>query len=229
MTPIAGGVALNLALGCSLLSIITLIAYNRTLDHRLFLAGQRLGLAISFFVFISTFILGYQLFISNFDIDYVARYTSYETPNIFKISALWAGQSGSLLFWLFILSVFNTVTIIQNQDRHLNLMPWVIITMSVIQLFFLILTNFITNPFEPTQANFVVQNGNGLNPLLQNITMAIHPPTLYLGYVGFSVPFAFAFSALVNKDIGALWIRSIRRWTLVSWLFLSIGIASFVK
>ena len=224
MTPVAGGVALNLALGCSILSIITLIAYNRTLDHRLFLTGQRLGLAISFFVFISTFILGYQLFTSNFDIDYVARYTSYETPNIFKISALWAGQSGSLLFWLFILSIFNTITIIQNQDRHLNLMPWVIITMSAIQLFFLILTNFITNPFEPTQADFVVQNGNGLNPLLQNITMAIHPPTLYLGYVGFSVPFAFAFSALVNKDIGALWIRSIRRWTLVSWLFLSIGI-----
>ena len=224
MTPVAGGVALNLALGCSPLSVISLIAYNRTLDHRLFLAGQRLGLAISFFVFIATFILSYQLFISNFDIDYVARYTSYETPTIFKISALWAGQSGSLLFWLFILSIFNTVTIIQNQDRHLNLMPWVIITMSVIQLFFLILTNFITNPFEPTQADFIVQNGNGLNPLLQNITMAIHPPTLYLGYVGFSVPFAFAFSALVNKDIGALWIRSIRRWTLVSWLFLSVGI-----
>ena len=224
MTPLAGGVALNLALGCSVLSIISLLAYNRIGDYRLFLAGQRLGLAISFFVFISTFILGYQLFISNFEIDYVARYTSFETPNIFKISALWAGQSGSLLFWLFILSIFNTITIIQNQDRHLNLMPWVIITMSVIQLFFLILTNFITNPFEPTQADFVIQNGNGLNPLLQNITMAIHPPTLYLGYVGFSVPFAFAFSALVNKDIGALWIRSIRRWTLVSWLFLSVGI-----
>jgi len=224
MTPLAGGVALNLALGCSVLSIISLLAYNRIGDYRLFLAGQRLGLAISFFVFISTFILGYQLFVSNFDIDYVARYTSFETPNIFKISALWAGQSGSLLFWLFILSIFNTITIIQNQDRHLNLMPWVIITMSVIQLFFLILTNFITNPFEPTQADFVIQNGNGLNPLLQNITMAIHPPTLYLGYVGFSVPFAFAFSALVNKDIGALWIRSIRRWTLVSWLFLSVGI-----
>ena len=224
MTPLAGGVALNLALGCSVLSIISLLAYNRIGDYRLFLAGQRLGLAISFFVFISTFVLGYQLFVSNFDIDYVARYTSFETPNIFKISALWAGQSGSLLFWLFILSIFNTITIIQNQDRHLNLMPWVIITMSVIQLFFLILTNFITNPFEPTQADFVIQNGNGLNPLLQNITMAIHPPTLYLGYVGFSVPFAFAFSALVNKDIGALWIRSIRRWTLVSWLFLSVGI-----
>ena len=175
-------------------------------------------------MFISTFVLGHQLMISNFDIDYVARYTSFETPTVYKISALWAGQSGSLLFWLFILSIFNTITIIQNQSKHHNLMPWVIITLSTIQLFFLVLTNFITNPFEPTQADFEIVNGNGLNPLLQNITMAIHPPTLYLGYVGFSVPFAFAFAALVNKDIGALWIQSIRRWTLVAWLFLSVGI-----
>ena len=224
MTPIAGSVALNLAFGCSVLSIITLLIYNRTLDHRLFLTGQRLGLAVSFFVFIATFTLSYQLLISNFDIDYVARYTSFETPMIYKVSALWAGQSGSLLFWLFILSIFNTITIIQNQTRHHSLMPWVIIIMSATQAFFLILTNFITNPFEPTQAEFVVVNGNGLNPLLQNITMAIHPPVLYLGYVGFTVPFAFAFSALVNKDTGVLWVRSIRRWTLVTWLFLSIGI-----
>ena len=224
MTPIAGSVALNLAFGCSILSIITLFFYNRTADHRLFLTGQRLGLAVSFFVFIATFVLSYQLLISNFDIDYVARYTSFETPTIYKISALWAGQSGSLLFWLFILSIFNTITIIQNQSKHHTLMPWVIITMSVTQGFFLILTNFITNPFEPTQTDFIVENGNGLNPLLQNVTMAIHPPMLYLGYVGFTVPFAFAFSALVNKDTGVLWIRSIRRWTLVTWLFLSIGI-----
>ena len=151
MTPIAGSVALNLAFGCSILSIITLFFYNRTADHRLFLTGQRLGLAVSFFVFIATFVLSYQLLISNFDIDYVARYTSFETPTIYKISALWAGQSGSLLFWLFILSIFNTITIIQNQSKHHTLMPWVIITMSVTQGFFLILTNFITNPFEKLQ------------------------------------------------------------------------------
>ena len=89
---------------------------------------------------------------------------------------------------------------------------------------FLILTNYVTNPFKPTEADFVVVNGNGLNPLLQNITMAIHPPTLYLGYVGFSVPFAFAISALVNRDTSPLWIQSIRRWVLVAWLFLSMGI-----
>ena len=224
MSPLAGSVALNLALGFSLLSIITLYIYIRNGDKRLFLTGQRLSLGISFFVFLSTFILWYQLIISNFDIDYVARYTSLETPFIYKISALWAGQSGSLLFWLFILSIFATITVLQNQSKHHGLMPWVIISLSIIQLFFLVLTNFVTNPFMPTEADFVVRNGNGLNPLLQNVTMAIHPPTLYLGYVGFSVPFAFAISALMNRDTSPLWIQSIRRWTLVAWLFLSSGI-----
>ncbi len=124
-------------------------------------------------------------------------------------------QYGSLLFWLFILSIFSTITIIQNQNKHHQLMPWVIISLTITQMFFLILTNYVTNPFKPTEADFVVVNGNGLNPLLQNITMAIHPPTLYLGYVGFSVPFAFAISALVNRDTSPLWIQSIRRWVLV--------------
>ena len=224
MTPIAGGAALNLAFGFSILTVVTLIIFTRSGDQRLFWVGQRLSLSVSFFVFMATFILSYQLIISNFDIDYVARYTSLETPTMYKISALWAGQSGSLLFWLFILSIFATITVIQNQNKHHGLMPWVIITLAVIQMFFLVLTNFITNPFMPTDADFVVANGNGLNPLLQNVTMAIHPPTLYLGYVGFSVPFAFAFSALMNKDTSSLWIQSIRRWSLVAWLFLSMGI-----
>ena len=224
MTPIAGGSALSLSFGFSLLTVLTLLIYTRNQDQRLFLVGQRLALCVSFFIFLATFILSYQLIISNFDIDYVARYTSIETPTIYKISALWAGQSGSLLFWLFILSIFSTITIIQNQNKHHQLMPWVIISLIITQMFFLILTNYVTNPFKPTEADFVVVNGNGLNPLLQNITMAIHPPTLYLGYVGFSVPFAFAISALVNRDTSPLWIQSIRRWVLVAWLFLSMGI-----
>ena len=224
MTPIAGGSALSLSFGFSLLTVLTLLIYTRNQDQRLFLVGQRLALCVSFFIFLAPFILSYQLIISNFDIDYVARYTSIETPTIYKISALWAGQSGSLLFWLFILSIFSTITIIQNQNKHHQLMPWVIISLTITQMFFLILTNYVTNPFKPTEADFVVVNGNGLNPLLQNITMAIHPPTLYLGYVGFSVPFAFAISALVNRDTSPLWIQSIRRWVLVAWLFLSMGI-----
>ncbi len=224
MTPIAGSVALNLAFGFSILTVLTLFLYNKNGDERLFLTGQRLALGISFFVFLATFILAYQLVQSNFDIDYVARYTSLETPVVYKISALWAGQSGSLLFWLFILSIYTTIVILQNQQKHNSLMPWVIITLAIVQMFFLVLTNYVTNPFKPTDADFIVSNGNGLNPLLQNVTMATHPPTLYLGYVGFSVPFGFAISAMINRDTSPLWIQSIRRWSLVAWLFLSIGI-----
>ena len=224
MTPIAGGAALNLAFGFGILTILTIFFYTRNGDQRLYLTGQRLALGVSFFVFLATFILGYQLIISNFDIDYVARYTSLETPVVYKISALWAGQSGSLLFWLFILSIYATVVILQNQRKHHGLMPWVIITLVIVQMFFLVLTNYVTNPFKPTEADFIVANGNGLNPLLQNVTMAIHPPTLYLGFVGFTVPFSFGISALVNRDTSPLWIQSIRRWTLVAWLFLSMGI-----
>jgi len=224
MTPIAGGTALNLAFGFGILTILTIFFYTRNGDQRLYLTGQRLALGVSFFVFLATFILGYQLIISNFDIDYVARYTSLETPVVYKISALWAGQSGSLLFWLFILSIYATVVILQNQRKHHGLMPWVIITLVIVQMFFLVLTNYVTNPFKPTEADFIVANGNGLNPLLQNVTMAIHPPTLYLGFVGFTVPFSFGISALVNRDTSPLWIQSIRRWTLVAWLFLSMGI-----
>ena len=121
MTPVAGSVSLSLALGFGLIAVLTLFIYTKNQDQRLFFVGQRLALGVSFFVFLATFILSYQLMISNFDIDYVARYTSIETPTIYKISALWAGQSGSLLFWLFILSIFSTITILQNQQKHYSL------------------------------------------------------------------------------------------------------------
>ncbi|MEE8437880.1 MAG: cytochrome c-type biogenesis CcmF C-terminal domain-containing protein, partial [Candidatus Neomarinimicrobiota bacterium] len=112
----------------------------------------------------------------------------------------------------------------QNKNTHKNLMPWVIIIITAVELFFLVLINFVTNPFLPVDADIVVANGLGLNPLLQNITMAIHPPLLYLGYVGFTIPFAFGISALINKDTSSLWIQSVRRWSLMTWLFLSCGI-----
>ena len=185
MTPIAGGTALNLAFGFGILTILTIFFYTRNGDQRLYLTGQRLALGVSFFVFLATFILGYQLIISNFDIDYVARYTSLETPVVYKISALWAGQSGSLLFWLFILSIYATVVILQNQRKHHGLMPWVIITLVIVQMFFLVLTNYVTNPFKPTEADFIVANGNGLNPLLQKCDHGYTPTHSLFGVCWF--------------------------------------------
>ena len=224
MIPVIGGLALNLALGLAIIAIIFNVLYLRSGDGRLFLSGQRAALAVSLLSFFATIILTQLLMTSNFDVDYVAHYTSQETPLIYKFTALWAGQSGSLLFWLFILSLYAIIAILQNQRSQLKLMPWVMIVLVTVQLFFLILVNFITNPFAPTETDFVIANGLGLNPLLQNVTMAIHPPMLYLGYVGFTVPFAFSIAAMAQRDMNALWMRTVRQWLLFVWLMLSIGV-----
>ena len=224
MTAVLGGLTLNLALGLAIVAIILHTIYLRTGDGRLFLSGQRAALAVSLLSFFATIILTQLLIVSNFDVDYVAHYTSRETPLIYKFTALWAGQSGSLLFWLFILSIYAVVTILQNQRSQLKLMPWVMIVLLTVQLFFLVLVNFVANPFMPTEADFVISNGLGLNPLLQNATMAIHPPMLYLGYVGFTVPFAFSIAAMAQKEMDALWMRTVRQWLLFVWLMLSIGV-----
>ena len=224
MIPVFGGLSLSLALGLSFIAFIILFLFIRTGDYRFYLAGWRSVVMVSLFSILATLLLLSELIQSNFDVDYVAHYTSLETPLLYKVTALWAGQAGSLLFWLFILSIYCLIVLFQNRNKYTQLMPWVILVLVSIQFFFLIITNFVANPFSPTDVNFIVANGNGLNPLLQNLTMSIHPPTLYLGYVGFSVPFAFAIAALITGDTSPLWIRSIRRWTLIVWMFQSAGV-----
>ena len=224
MTPVLGSISLSLGLGLAAISIFLFSVFLQKADYRFFVGGWRAAVLVSALSILATFLLLNELLASNFDIRYVAHYTSLETPTIYKVTALWAGQSGSLLFWLFILSVYTLIVLFKYRNSYTTLMPWVIIVLVIVQAFFLILVNFVENPFSPTDADFVVANGNGLNPLLQNLTMAIHPPTLYLGYVGFTIPFAFAIAALITKDTGSVWIRSIRRWTLIAWLFQSAGV-----
>jgi cytochrome c-type biogenesis protein CcmF len=143
-------------------------------------------------------------------------------PAFYLITSLWGGHAGSLLFWTWILSMFATATALIYRDRHRELMPYVSALLTLAQSFFLFLLVFIANPFE--KLPFVPDQGLGLNPLLQNVGMAIHPPNLYLGYVGFSVPWAFAMAALLSGKLDAGWIRATRRWTLLAWLFLSLGV-----
>ena len=224
MTPIIGSILISLALGLAGICILCFSIFLKTKNYSYFLSGWRCSLSISLLVIFSTILLLNELITSNFDISYVAHYTSYETPIFYKFTALWAGQSGSLLFWLFVLSVYSLITLFIYRNSYSILMPWVIMVIVFIQSFFLLLVNFIENPFSPTEADFIVTNGNGLNPLLQNLTMAIHPPTLYLGYIGFTIPFAFAIASLITKYDGFTWIRSIRRWTLIAWMFQSMGI-----
>ena len=158
---------------------------------------------------------------NDFSLDAVYHYSSVSQPLPYKIGALWGGQAGSLLLWAFILSGMSTLVVATNRAKNRALMPWVVNVLGVVLTFFLILTNFIASPFAtgPLRAD-----GVGLNPQLKNYWMMIHPPTLYLGYVGFTIPFAFGIAALVSRRTSDVWFRTTRRWTIFAWFFLGTGI-----
>jgi cytochrome c-type biogenesis protein CcmF len=158
----------------------------------------------------------------DFNIEYVAAYTSRNLPPYYVVSAFWAGQKGSLLFWAVVLSLFGTLAQALTPRRHTDLLPYVAAITSSVVVFFVSVMLFSANPFE--RLPFTPPDGRGLNPQLQNVGMVIHPPMLYLGYISITVPFAFAAAALLSRKLDTGWIHAIRKWTLVSWLFLSIGI-----
>ena len=173
-------------------------------------------------IFASSLLLVIELINSNFELEYISKYSSSFTPLIYKISAFWAGMEGSMLFWLFILSIYIFVLILSNKDD--DYLPWVWPVLGTIQLFFIVLTTFFENPFRPALFIADIGGGTGLNPLLQHPAMLIHPPMLYLGYIGFSVPFAYAVSAMIQKKTTSEWLLITKRWTLFSWLLLSVAI-----
>ena len=158
----------------------------------------------------------------DFNIEYVAAYTSRNLPPYYIFSALWAGQKGSLLFWALVLSLFASLAQLLTSRRHAHLMPYVAGVTSAVVVFFVSVMLFGSNPFE--RLAFTPDDGRGLNPQLQNVGMVIHPPMLYLGYISITIPFAFAVAALLSGRLDTGWIHAIRKWTLISWLFLAIGI-----
>ncbi|MEO7985169.1 MAG: heme lyase CcmF/NrfE family subunit [Gemmatimonadales bacterium] len=171
---------------------------------------------------VATISLWKGLVTHDFNIEYVAAYTSRNLPSYFIVSALWAGQKGSLLFWATVLSLFASLSQLLTSRRYSHLMPYVAGVTSAVVAFFLSVMIFGSNPFE--RLPFTPADGRGLNPQLQNVGMVIHPPMLYLGYISITIPFAFAIAALLTRRLDTGWIQAIRKWTLVSWLFLSIGI-----
>src|SRR5579883_1119672 len=172
-------------------------------------------------------LLIYSLIQGDFRLGYVASHTDQSMPAIYKFTAWWGGQEGSLLLWAWLLSTYSAIVVFTNRRKFRDMMPWVTAILMATETFFLILISFVLSPFSILQAgrgNIVEGMGRGLNPLLQYWTMVIHPPMLYLGYVGFTVPFAFAMGSLITKQPGEAWIHTTRRWTIVTWLFQSCGI-----
>ena len=185
-------------------------------------SGERANYATFAFVVLSSIGLWSALLSSDFSLRYVASYTSANLPAVYKFAAFWGGQQGSMLFWCLILSFYSAIALYANRRRNRELMPYVTGTLAIVQVFFLATTAFGANPYA--RLDWIPPDGTGLNPQLQNPGMATHPPMLYLGYVATAIPFAFAIAALISRRLDAEWLGAVRRWSLVSWLFLTVGI-----
>ncbi len=159
----------------------------------------------------------------NYSIKYVQRYSDSAQPLAYKFASYWGGLDGSIMFWVFLLSVFGTVAVATNRERQRELIPWVVATVSATEMFFLFLMVIHNNPFSTFLAQ-APADGKGLNPLLQNFYMAIHPPSLYTGFVAMTIPYAFGIAALVSGHLDDSWLRAVRRWTMIGWLFLTFGL-----
>jgi cytochrome c-type biogenesis protein CcmF len=190
--------------------------WTRVAERAVFVVSGCVTLAIAA-LFLAFASFDYQLV-------YVAAHSARSMTLPYRLAALWGGQAGSLLLWLFILSVYGSACVALQRRQNRTLMPWVSAVLLANASFFLTLLCFVTDPFEKLPHGAMLSDGAGLNPLLQHPVMMIHPVMLYLGLVGFVVPFAFAFAALATGELGDTWFRTTRRWTLVPWLFLSIGI-----
>jgi cytochrome c-type biogenesis protein CcmF len=196
---------------------------GRTQRGDLVLSAERGIYAVFFLLILASLGVGAAFLGDKFEYWYVASYSNRELELFYKITGLWAGQRGSLLFWALILAFFSSICVFQNRDKNREFMPYVAGVLQGVLLFFIVVLLFAdVNPFE--RLAFTPVNGQGLNPQLQNYWMTIHPPTLYLGFTSFTIPFAFAVAALLNGRLDARWIQLTRRWILTSWLFLSVGI-----
>jgi cytochrome c-type biogenesis protein CcmF len=184
--------------------------------------ARRAGISSFIALTCAAFALVWASFTNDYSVSYILHHTNRDLSTPYKFSALWSGQEGSLLLWAWLLSAYGFVLRMRHKvDVRLSAFASTIL--AGIQVFFLMLLNFAAPPFA-IQPGPVATDGFGLNPLLQYPEMVIHPPMLYLGYVGFSVPFAFALGALMMRYPGEKWIHITRRWTMVTWLFLTCGI-----
>jgi cytochrome c-type biogenesis protein CcmF len=214
--------AYNLLAGAVALRLIATGQQAAISPERLADTARRAGIAGFFAVTAAAIALVWSVFANDFSLTYIMEHSNRALPAAYKFSALWSGQEGSLLLWAWLLGTYGFVLRLTHKT-DVKLYAYAGVILAAIQLFFLAVLCFAAPPFALYQGA-TPADGNGLNPLLQYPEMVIHPPMLYLGYVGFSVPFAFALGALMMRYPGEKWIRITRVWTLVTWLFLSCGI-----
>jgi len=221
LTIILGHYGLFLALVTSAWSVLAALLGTANRGKGLQRSAERALEATFALIVLATICLVYGFLRDDFRLDYVYHYSSTSQALPYKIGALWGGQAGSLLLWVLFLTAMGTLMVRTNHRKNRALMPVATAVLSAVALFFMILLNFIEPPFATSAMR---ADGVGLNPQLKNYWMMIHPPTLYLGYVGFTVPFAFGIASLATRRGGDVWFRTTRRWTIFSWFFLGSGI-----
>lgn len=217
-----GYAALIIAFGVSIYAVLAAVFGMTRHDERWITSARNATVLIFPLVLLACITLVVSMLRGDFSLEYVWRVTSLEMPTYLKVTALWGGQAGSLLFWNLLLAAFTSIAMLRHwRDEH-ELVPYALAISTVTQIFFLGISLFVENPFA--RISPIPLDGNGLNPLLRHPGMIIHPPMLYLGFTGFTIPFAFAMAALLSGKLDDTWIRLTRRWTLVAWLFLGLGL-----
>jgi cytochrome c-type biogenesis protein CcmF len=202
--------------------VISLIGARR--GNRRFIESGRAGVyALAGVLGLSSVALVYAFVTHDYSIKYVQHYSDASSPLFYQITAYWGGLDGSILWWVFLLSVFSAIAVYSNRHRHRELLPYVVVVLMAIADFFLYVIIFHKNPFD-TFLTDIPTTGKGLNPLLQNAYMVTHPPSLYTGFVGMSIPYAFGLAALISGQLDDAWIASVRKWTIGAWFFLSMGL-----
>ena len=199
------------------------VAGHRRRSPRLVESGVGSFYLVAALMTLASAIIVRAFVVGDYSIRYVDRYSDSIQPLFYRLTSYWGGLDGSIMFWVFLLSVFGALAVKTNRERHRELVPYVIATIAVVQMFFLIIMIVNKDPF----ATYLTQSpadGRGLNPLLQNPYMVIHPPSLYTGLVAMTIPFAFGLAALITGHLDDSWLRAVRRWTMFAWFFLSLGL-----
>ena len=204
-------------------AIAASVAGARRRSTRLVESGIGAFYFLAALMIVASAVLIHAFVTGDYSIKYVQRYSDTALPLAYKIASYWGGLDGSIMFWVSLLSVFGSVAIYTNRDRHRELIPYVVSVIAATEMFFIFLMIIHKNPFS-TFLTTPPADGAGLTPLLQNFYMAIHPPSMYIGFVSMTIPFAFGIAALVTGHLDDAWLRAVRRWTMIGWLFLSFGL-----
>lgn len=208
----------------SLAAVVSGVIAGRTNSSSWFASSRNATIAAALCLIAATAALAAQFLADDYTNQFVWQFSNRSMPWPYKISAVWGGMDGSMLLWCMMLGVSGGILALQSKDFPRPLRAWVLVGFHTTLLFFASVVVFLTNPFRYINAPFIPPDGNGLNPLLQNPYMAVHPPTLYLGFTTFAIPYAICLGALLSGSLNNEWLRLSRRWTLVAWGFLTAGI-----